>query len=80
MNLNQFAIRGFVTVDASGAQVPACAMFLYKGYQISFSTIGLDKGACQTHVCIFTGKDFQNVYKDGFDTVQNAIYYIDTTS
>ena len=77
MKLNQFDLRGFVIVGQSGAQIPANAMFLYKGFQISFSTLGLDKGACQSPVCIFTGDRFIDVLKDGFFSVHDAISYID---
>ena len=69
--------REFDIVHFSGG-IDACAQFTYKGYQISFSTIGRSQGACQTPVCIFAGNNFQDTLKDGFTTVQEAIEYIDS--
>jgi hypothetical protein len=50
--------------------------FLFKGYQISISTAGQSHGACQTPICVYTGDNFQEVAKDGFHTVEDAIDWI----
>lgn len=68
--------REFDIVNFHGG-IDACAQFTYKGYQISFSTIGRSQGGCPIPVCIFGGEGFKDTVKDGFTTVQEAIQYID---
>lgn len=75
----QMEIRDFhILSDAQTAFHPidGLCQFKYKGYQISISTSGLSKGACQTPVCVYSGEDFQQVAKDGFHTVEEAIDWI----
>ena len=76
--MNKFyKFREFDIVDNLNRDVDACAQFTYKGYKVSLSTVGRSKGACHNHVCIFHGEDFQNVFKDGFSTVEVALKYIE---
>jgi len=82
MITKQMQLREFdILSDAQMGFTPADAIcqFLYKGYQISISTAGRSKGACQTPICIYTGVEYQDVYKDDFSTVREAIEYIDRT-
>lgn len=48
--------------------------FMYKGYKISFSTLGYNGGACSTRVAIFD-KNHDVVHET--DTVQDAILHIE---
>jgi len=83
MYTKQYRIRDFhILTDASGKFKPidAICQFSYNGYQISISTSGQSQGACQTPICIYGGNDFQDVVKDGFHTVQDAIDYINNLS
>lgn len=77
MNLNQLTLRGFVIVGQSGAQIPGHATFRYNGYEICFSTLGLDKGGFQNPVVVYGGEDFRTVIRNDIYTVQDAIVYID---
>lgn len=69
----QYRILG----DNGAAHVDAVAQFLYKGYQVSFSTWGYSKGACLNHVAIFTGEDFQDHVPGDFTCVEDALNHID---
>ena len=78
MLTNQYKIRGFhILSDAINNFTPidGICQFEYNGYQISISTAGLSKGACQTEVSIFEGKlRDKEVWR--CHTVQEAIEYI----
>lgn len=79
MFTQQYKIRDFhILSDVTGGfkNIDAICQFSYNGYQISISTAGQSKGACQQPICIYSGNDFQDVVKDGFHTVQDAIDYI----
>lgn len=76
MNTREFDIIS--DVQQGFKQIDAICQFLYKGFQISISTAGRSQGACQTPVCIFTGNEYQDVFKDGLRTVEEAIEYINS--
>lgn len=76
MITKQLGIRDFQILGFSG-NIDACAQFIYKRFIISFSTMGLSKGACQTEVCIFNGAYYLNQLKPSFHTVEQAINWID---
>ena len=70
-------IRKFDIIDSNASPVDACAQFIYKGFQISMSTVGRSYGGgCMNSVCIFTGEKFNQIFADGFHTVENAIAHI----
>ena len=84
MITDHFKSRGYQIL----AQRPECplfwvgidgiAQFLYKGYQISMSTMGRSQGGSMHPVCVFKpGNAYQDIAKDGFNTVQEAIEWID---
>ena len=86
MITDHFKSRGYQIL----AQRPECpsfwvgidgiAQFLYKGYQISMSTMGRSQGASMTPVCVFKpgiDKEYTEKAIDGFHTVENAIAWID---
>jgi len=64
--------QDYTIVDRSGF-VEAAGQFMYKGYKISFSTLGYKGGACPTRVAVF---DKNNNYVNETHTVQDAIEYI----
>ena len=75
----QYTFRGFhILSDAISHYKPldAICQFEYKGYQISISTAGLSRGACQSEVFIFGGEDRTTEIKR-VHTVQEAIEYVD---
>lgn len=65
------ALGGFKPIDA-------IFQFFYKDYQISVSTAGMSQGACHTPICIFDRKNTFKVVKDGFNTVEEAIDWINS--
>lgn len=78
-NTTQYQNRGFrILSDAVGGFKPidAICQFEYKDYQISISTAGLSKGACQTEVIVFTGPN-RDIELGLFHTVQDAVEFID---
>lgn len=80
MHTRQLDIRDFHIVDIKG-NVDACAQFIYKGYMISFSTWGLSKGACQSHVHVYEKAypeeaDYSKHVKTDLHTVEEAIELI----
>lgn len=75
----QMQLRDFhILSDALNAFRPidGVCQFKYNNFQVSISTAGLSRGACQTPVCVYTGDDFDKVAKDGFHTVKDAIDWI----
>jgi hypothetical protein len=65
---------------AKNDHIDACAQFMYKGYQVSLSTVGRSEGACPTPVAIFKSPDGDGYYEShvgDFNTVEDAIRYID---
>lgn len=52
----------------------ACAQFMYKGYQISFSTHNYGRGGCANEVVVFDSND--DVLYEGH-SVEECICYID---
>ena len=77
MNANHFILRGYRIIDQFD-EIDACAQFMYKGYQISMTTIGRSVGDCSKEVVIFLAPDFVKSIKQGFNTIQEAIEYIDS--
>ena len=80
MHTKQLDIRNYHIVNHSG-NVDACAQFIYKGYMVSFSTMGLSRGACQTEVAVFAkkdadDKDYNLHVKMDLHTVEEAIEFI----
>lgn len=63
-------------VQGGFAAIDGICQFLYKDYMISISTAGMSQGACHTPICIFDRRDTDKVIKDGFNTVQEAIDWI----
>lgn len=79
LNTSQYQIRGFhILSDAIGHYKPvdAICQFEYKNHQISISTAGLSKGACQTEVFVFGGENREKELKR-VHSVQEAIEYVD---
>lgn len=51
----------------------ACFQFKYKGYEISASNIGVNRGGCPSEICVFDN----NAQVIGlFDTIENAIDFL----
>lgn len=76
---NQYQNRGFhILSDAIGHFTPidGICQFEYKGYQISVSTAGLSKGACQNEVFVFGGENREKEIHRAH-TVQEAIQHVD---
>lgn len=72
-------VQEFVIL-AKNDHIDACAQFMYKGYQVSMSTVGRSEGACPTPVAIFKSPDGDGYYEShvgDFNTVEDAIRYID---
>ncbi len=70
--------RGFqILGDASQHFQPldAICQFKYKEHLISISTAGLSKGACQTEVAVFSGKDYEKELTRTH-TVEEAIEFV----
>lgn len=75
----QYGFRGFhILSDAIGHFTPvdAICQFEYKDHQISVSTAGLSKGACQNEVFVFGGEN-RDIELKRTHTVQEAIEYVD---
>lgn len=76
---SQYQNRGFhILSDAIGHFTPidGICQFEYKNHQVSISTAGLSKGACQTEIEVFGGENReQPMHK--CRTVQEAIEFID---
>lgn len=69
----------FNIIDSTGKNMDACAQFIYKGRQVSISTIGRSQGACASPVAVFTGHNFQTMVGE-FYSVEEAIYFINGDS
>lgn len=72
--------RGFhILHDVMGnyADADAICQFEYKDHQISMSTAGRSRGACQQEVIVFGGPE-RGVELARTHTVQEAIEYIDS--
>jgi hypothetical protein len=67
-------MQGFEIKDYNG-NIVACACFDYKGYEISFSSIGYDNGGCLNEIVVFDRNDKQ---VSTHYTVQDAILFVDT--
>jgi hypothetical protein len=70
--------RGYQILMQFGNLIDAIAQFEFRGYQISFSTVGLSEGGCPLHVVIYGGDKFETVIKSDCCTVQEAIDHIAT--
>lgn len=68
-----FNWQGFRIIDGNFNKCFGVAQFLYKGYEISMSEMGKDKGACPTEVTIFDRNN--NVVFTG-DTAEECINHI----
>lgn len=87
MITDHFKSRGYQILvqrpDAASfwSPIDGTAQFLYKDFLISMSTAGRSRGACMSPVCVFMpGNNYQDVAKDGFSTVQDAITWVDIQS
>lgn len=75
MRLREFEIKNLK------GPVDACAAFMYKGYEISFSTIGISEGSCQHEVAVFKGYSYRWTEPEiKAHTVAEAIEYINTVT
>jgi hypothetical protein len=63
-----------------GPDLPICAQFTFRGYQISFTVSGLSQHQSHNDVVIFDydfdKQDFTKIIKKGLSTVEEAIDYI----
>lgn len=79
MLTDYFSVQDYHIVNHSGL-IEAAAQFIYKDYQISFSTMGALHGACRNHVVIYgfdcEKKDFTIKVNMECSTVEEAIEYI----
>lgn len=75
-----FFIRDFQLVNVTGQHVDAACQFLYKGFMISASTIGISQGSCQNPVAIYGGRNYQKHMCDVCGPVAEAIDIIDKNS
>lgn len=66
-------MQGFKIQNLQG-QLAACACFDYKGYEISFSSIGYDQGSCLNEIHVYDKND--NIVSRNY-TVQDAIWFVD---
>lgn len=71
---NTKEMQGFEIKDFEGS-ISACACFDYKGYEISFSSIGYDQGSCLNEIVVF---DRNNKQVSVHYTVQDAIFFVNT--
>jgi len=65
--------QGFEIVDFTG-NIDACAKFWFKGYEVSFSSIGYSKGSCLNEIMIYDDQD--NVVKVIRGDVEEAINWL----
>ena len=80
LKTDQYTFRGFhILSDAMEQYRPldAICQFEYKNHQISISTAGRSKGACQNEIFVFAGENRETEVKRTH-TVQEAIEYIDS--
>ena len=49
----EFNFQGFRFIGSDFKPAFGCFQFLYRGYEISASNMGVDQGACPTKVAIF---------------------------
>lgn len=76
----QYDMRGFhILSDAIGHFTPidGVCQFEYKNHQISVSTAGLSKGACQNEIFVFGGPN-RDIEMKRTRTVQEAIQFVDS--
>jgi hypothetical protein len=76
MTTEHFKIRDFDIFNMLGKRTDACAQFLFQGYLISMSTIGLSQGGCHQEVCVFAKKgtdDFYDKFVSKHNTVEEAV-------
>ena len=87
MITKQFEMRDYQIIGRLGfsnavVSIDAVCQFLYKGFLVSMSTMGLSMGACQSEVYIYAkdpeaaGDDKYTVMSGTFFTVQDAIEFI----
>ncbi len=70
-----YGYRGYRILDGDAQPVKAAAQFLYKGYEVSFSTV-LDP--YPTEVCVFEPDDKFSVTLHSCHTVQEALAWCDS--
>lgn len=46
-------VQDYTIINDSYQFSEGCAKFIYRGYEISFSTIGYQQGSCLNEVCVF---------------------------
>jgi len=73
--------QNYTIVNHSGF-VEAAGQFIYKGFKISFSTMGYNGGCCSTKVAVFDNNGNDVFDKNGnfqdFDTVEDAIEFLNS--
>lgn len=65
--------QGFTIRDHSG-EVDACAGFWFKGFEVSFTSIGYSRGSCLNEIVIFD--DQGNVVKTFTSKVEDAVNWL----
>lgn len=72
-----FNFQEFRIIGPDYKKVYGVAQFMYKGYEISMSEIGIDKGACPTQTAVFdaTGRIVFEA-----DTAEQCISWINEKS
>lgn len=78
MITKHFQSRGYHIIDHKES-IDAIAQFVYRGYQVSMSTVGRSQGGCMQPVKIFeqnTTAEYDKLVGGDFHTVNDAIEYI----
>lgn len=78
MITKHFQSRGYHIIDHK-ENIDAIAQFVYRGYQVSMSTIGRSHGGCMQPVNIYkqdTSDEYDKLVGGDFHTVNDAIEYI----
>lgn len=70
--MQDFNFQGFRFTGSDFRPGYGCFQFLYKGYVISASNMGINEGACPTEIAVF--KNNYMVYQ--CDTVEEAIEWV----
>lgn len=74
--------QGFQIVSFACLELEACAQFMFKGYQISFSTIGYSQGGCLNEINVYGKSGDGDNFSDYGDllsqhnSVEDAILWI----
>lgn len=74
--MHDFNFQGFRFTGSNFRPAFGCFQFKYKGWEISASNMGVDKGACPTKVAVFSISDGKHI-KD-CDTVEEAVLFVNS--